>query len=293
MEDILWKVHERHVVPAMAAAVVSSQGLEKVAAVGTRKWGTDVGVTVDDLWHLGSNTKAITSTLAAILVDQGSLDWNSMVSEVFPELASAFHRDFREVSLVQLLSQVAAVPENMDYDALGQYGSVRDQRMRAVRSALCRKPCRIPGTEYQYSNLGYIIVGAMIERCSGMDWESAVVRHVFLPLGMSSAAFGGLGTPGQIDQPWGHKNGYPAKENGPDVDNPPVLGPAGRVHCTIQDWAKFIQDQLRGTRGDPALLPGACLPNAAHPSLRWALRPRMVGHQTGLGWRQATSPYGK
>jgi CubicO group peptidase (beta-lactamase class C family) len=275
MEDILWKVHERHVVPAMAAAVVSSQGLEKVAAVGTRKWGTDVGVTVDDLWHLGSNTKAITSTLAAILVDQGSLDWNSMVSEVFPELASAFHRDFREVSLVQLLSQVAAVPENMDYDALGQYGSVRDQRMRAVRSALCQKPCSIPGTECQYSNLGYIIVGAMIERCSGMDWESAVARHVFLPLGMSSAAFGGLGTPGQIDQPWGHKNGYPAKENGPDVDNPPVLGPSGRVHCTIQDWAKFIQDQLRGTRGDPALL-------QAH-AYQMLHTPHFGGHYA-LGW---------
>ncbi len=38
------------------------------------------------------------------------------------------------------------------------------------------------------------------------------------------------------------------------MDNPPVLSPAGRVHCTIQDWAKFITDQLRGARGEPALL---------------------------------------
>ena len=38
------------------------------------------------------------------------------------------------------------------------------------------------------------------------------------------------------------------------MDNPPVLSPAGRVHCTIQDWARFIADQLRGERGEPALL---------------------------------------
>jgi hypothetical protein len=42
------------------------------------------------------------------------------------------------------------------------------------------------------------------------------------------------------------------------MDNPPVLSPAGRVHCTIQDWAKFVADQLRGARGEKALLqPGS------------------------------------
>ncbi len=38
------------------------------------------------------------------------------------------------------------------------------------------------------------------------------------------------------------------------MDNPRVMGPAGRIHCTIPDWAGFIQDQLRGERGEPALL---------------------------------------
>ena len=43
-------------------------------------------------------------------------------------------------------------------------------------------------------------------------------------------------------------------ENGPSVDNPPVMGPAGRVHCTLQDWSCFVADQLRGARGAPAML---------------------------------------
>jgi D-alanyl-D-alanine carboxypeptidase len=79
--------------------------------------------------------------------------------------------------------------------------------------------------------------------------------EVFGPLDMKSVGFGGTGTPGQVDQPWGHyKDGQPVSGNGPSVDNPPVLSPAGRVHCTIQDWARFIADQLRGARGEPPLL---------------------------------------
>ena len=42
--------------------------------------------------------------------------------------------------------------------------------------------------------------------------------------------------------------------NGPTVDNRAVLGPAGTVHCSIEDWSKFIADQLRGARGERALL---------------------------------------
>jgi len=80
-------------------------------------------------------------------------------------------------------------------------------------------------------------------------------RYVFEPLGMTSAGFGGLGTPGTIDQPWGHlAKGKPVKGNGPDWDNPPVAGPAGRVHCSIQDWGRFVSDQLRGARGEAGLL---------------------------------------
>jgi hypothetical protein len=78
---------------------------------------------------------------------------------------------------------------------------------------------------------------------------------VFTPLGMTGCGFGGLGTPGTIDQPWPHTaNGQPTPLNGPYVDNAAVLGPAGTVHCSIADWSKFVADQLRGARGAGALL---------------------------------------
>jgi CubicO group peptidase (beta-lactamase class C family) len=254
-----------HKIPAIAAAAVTSKGIQKACAVGTRKRGTDVPVTLDDMWHLGSDGKIMTSTLAAILICQGKLKWTSTVSEVFPELADGFTADFKNATLLQLLSHRAGLPRDLDYQALTKHGSVREQRIEAVKEGLRLKPLGNPilstpalsgaGTPFLYSNLGYIIAGAMIERASGMDWESAMTMYVFDPLSMSSAGFGGFGTRGEIDQPWGHvSSGNPFPANGPDVDSPPVAGPAGRIHCTIQDWAKFIADQLRGARGEPALL---------------------------------------
>jgi hypothetical protein len=53
------------------------------------------------------------------------------------------------------------------------------------------------------------------------------------------------------------------------------MGPAGRVHCTIQDWAKFIQDQLRGARGEPALLTSASYQKLHSPPF---------GGEYALGW---------
>ncbi|RPI77084.1 MAG: class A beta-lactamase-related serine hydrolase, partial [Desulfobacteraceae bacterium] len=252
---MLEQVRQKHAVPAMAAAVITSKRLQKIATAGIRKWGTNVSVTQEDLWHLGSDTKIMTSTLAAILIEQGKLKWTSTVSEIFPELVDSFYPDNKQVSLLQLLSHRAGLPANLTYSKLLKYGTVQQQRIEAVKKGLSQKPLSAPGSEYLYSNLGYIIAGAMIERVTGISWEDALKKHIFLPLGMESAGFGGLGTPGQIDQPWGHKSsGKPFYTNGPLADNLPALGPSGAVHCSIQDWGKFIQDQLMGAREEGVLL---------------------------------------
>jgi len=257
LEEIIAEISQKYGVPAMAFAVVTDQGLQQAAAVGVRKWGDPTPVTLDDSWPLGSDTKIMTSALASILVDQGNLSWDSTVSEMFPDIAASIHPDFRSVTLLQLLSHRAGLPHDIDYDLLDQSASIQDQRVAVARMALYQEPTNTPGTVTQYSNIGYVIAGAMIERATGMDWESAIEQYLFSPLGMASPGFGGLGTPGMVDQPWGHYQSGPPRVccNGPAAAiNPLVLGPAGTVHCTIQDWAKFITDQLRGARDEPGFL---------------------------------------
>ena len=257
LEEIIAGISQEYGVPAMAAAVVTDQGLQQAAAVGVRKWGDPTPITLDDSWALGSDTKIMTSALASILVDQGKLGWDSTVSDMFPDIADSIDPDFKSVTLLQLLSHRAGLPHSLMGGQPNQSASIQDQRMAVARIALSEKPINTPGTETQYSNIGYVIAGAMIERATGMDWESAIEQYLFSPLGMASAGFGGLGTTGKIDQPWGHYQSDPPQVccNGPAAANNPLwVGPAGTVHCTIQDWSNFIADQLRGARGEPAFL---------------------------------------
>ena len=252
--NLLAPIREKYQVPAMAAALVTSKGLVTVGVVGTRKRGTDIPVTLKDQWHLGSDTKAMTATLVAKLVEQGRLKWETTVAEAFPELAAGFSAEACTITVLQLLSHHSGLKPNPDLVVYGGADGTKE-RLRVVKDELHKAPPHKPGTHYEYSNLGYSIVGAIIEKITGKSWEQAMRDEVFGPLGMRSVGFGGTGTPGQVDQPWGHyQNGQPVSGNGPSVDNPPVLSPAGRVHCTIQDWARFIADQLRGSEGKPALL---------------------------------------
>jgi CubicO group peptidase (beta-lactamase class C family) len=272
---ILKPIRQKFGVPAMAAALVTSDGIRFVGAVGVRKRGTEVPVALDDLWHLGSDGKAMTSTLIARLVERGQLKWDVTLAEIFPELAPQMNPDFKKVTLLQLLSHHAGLPPNLELaDNLGDDATAL--RLQAVREELVRKPRHKPGSIYEYSNLGYVIAGAVVDKVTGQSWEQAVSNEVFGPLQMKSAGFGGTGMPGQIDQPWPHTaDGEPTRENGPAMDNPPVMGPAGRIHCSIQDWAKFVQDQLSGDRGEPALL---------RPATYQKLHTPPCGGDYALGW---------
>jgi CubicO group peptidase (beta-lactamase class C family) len=107
-----------------------------------------------------------------------------------------------------------------------------------------KEPNQLNAGDYFYSNIGYVIAGTMAERITGQSWETLMKNRIFDPLGMSSAGFGPPGTIDQIDQPWGH-----SKSDGDwqpsQLDNPEEAGPAGTIHCSVEDWAKFISIYLK------------------------------------------------
>lgn len=106
------------------------------------------------------------------------------------------------------------------------------------------KPVAQPPGTFLYSNLGYAIAGHMGEAVSGKSWDILMEDLIFKPLGMSSAGFGPPDNRFH-SQPVGHtEDGKPVQGYG---DNPLMMGPAGTVHASIQDWAKFIILQLKET----------------------------------------------
>ncbi|MHC4656501.1 MAG: serine hydrolase domain-containing protein, partial [Planctomycetota bacterium] len=119
------------------------------------------------------------------------------------------------------------------------------------------EPRAKPGMKYIYSNAGYAIAGVIAEQAMNTPWETLMRTMLFNPLGMTTAGFGPMGTPGKIDQPLQHiidEGSTLYLEPNSLMDNPPAIGPAATVHCSIKDWAKFIIAHLKGARGTGDLL---------------------------------------
>jgi CubicO group peptidase (beta-lactamase class C family) len=234
--------------PGMIGAIVRGEELAAIGASGIRKIGSPEPIRPDDLVHLGSCTKAMTATMIGTLVDEQKLGWRTTLGEIFPDQASAIHPEYRRVTLSHLLSHRAGLPHDAPWWNLGRGQPVTQQRRTVLTRMLQGPPKDPPGTKYDYSNVGYVLAGLMAEQVTGTSWEELMIRRLFQPLGMTSAGFGPPGNPGQVDQPWGHRGGggelRPVRE-----DNPPVMGPAATVHCSVPDWAKFASLHLRGSVG--------------------------------------------
>lgn len=289
VKDILEPIRAKHDLPALAAAFVTKQGLDVAGAVGRRKAGADAPVAIDDLWHIGSDTKAMTAAMIGTLVEDGILKWEATIGEVFPELPDSAPAALKKADLLHLLSHRSGLPANLPWGLIRRTVSTREQRKAAMNAAAGLKIEAEPPAAFLYSNLGYVLAGAMAEKAADASWEELIRTRVFEPLGMTGAGFGGTGTPGQIDQPWPHTaDGAPFKTNGPEADNPPVIGPAGAVHCRLADWALFIADQLRGRGNGPSLLKKeTCLrlhtpPFSGDYALGWMALPGDAGDGTVL-----------
>jgi len=228
--------------PGAVAAIISSEGVLDIACAGVRKVWADVAFTCDNVVHLGSCTKAMTAAMLATLVADGTLSWEMKLTEAIPELKDIIHSDFQNITLWQLLTHRAGLPKNpVDWSAHTDK-EIIDRRLTILRDNLVLAASH-KIDEFYYSNFGYMIAACMAEKITGMSWEGLIKQRLFDPLDMSSAGFGAPNTHNQIDQPWGHSWEYSLFGNNwdPDqTDNPKALGPAGRVHCNIEDWAKFL-----------------------------------------------------
>lgn len=240
-------IRKKYDLPALAVVVVKDGRICERAAVGVRKLGDAAPVTTNDVFHIGSCTKSMTATVAAMLIEQGKLRWNTTIGEVFPEWKGKMNKQFEPVTVEQLLEHRGGVPGEPPSAAWKrawqEKGTPTQQRLEFIQTVLAQPPAAAPGTKMIYSNQGYAILGAMLEKITGRDYESLMAEKLFKPLHMDTAGFGPPGTTGEVDEPWGHTRKFlvtiPVQ-----LDNPPAISPAGRVHCSLDDLARFVMLHL-------------------------------------------------
>jgi CubicO group peptidase (beta-lactamase class C family) len=237
--------------PAMAAAAVGRHGLEWSGVRGVRMLGQTEPATLADRWHLGSNTKAMTAALYARLVDQGRMKRDATLADLFagaaidPSLAAVTADDLmnHRSGLLdrELITREVLIAGHADRRPL------REQRAAFAASTLAKALGGARG-EFAYSNAGYVLIGAAIERSLDQSWEEALTAEVFQPLGLSAAGFGAP----EGDHPRGHHSamgGVTLSVDPARGDNPAFMRPAGGAHMSVADYARWLRVWLNGGEG--------------------------------------------
>jgi CubicO group peptidase (beta-lactamase class C family) len=147
----------------------------------------------------------MTATLTALLIEEGKLNWNTTIADVFPELKGKMDKQYETVTVEQLLHHRGGVPGEPPgaawKRAWEEKGTPTQQRREFIEAVLSQPPEAAPGTKMIYSNQGYAIVGAMLEKLTGTNYEALITEKLFKPLHMDSAGFGPPGTTDKVDQP--------------------------------------------------------------------------------------------
>ena len=181
MTQALEDIRKKNDLPALALVVVKDGRICDRAAVGVRKQGDPTPVTTNDVFHIGSCTKSMTATLTAMMIEQGKLRWSTTIAEVFPELKGKMDKRYENVTVEQLLTHRGGVPGEPPSAAWkrawDEVGTPVQQRREFIEAVLVKPPEAAPGTKMIYSNQGYAIVGAMLEKIMGQPWETLIAER--------------------------------------------------------------------------------------------------------------------
>ena len=249
-------LRQRHHMPALAYAVISADSVLEENICGVTQAGTGRKAQLTDLFRLGSNTKAITAYLAATLVHEKQLSWDTRFFGLFPELKNGSNKAYRDVSLIGLLSFRAKLPAytyTWDEPHKGQFsGDEAHQRYELAQWFFAQQPV-IHKNGIACSNLGYVAAALMMEKATGQSYQQ-LVSHLLKTCNARCA----FGPPNSRDttQPWRHNSQLLPE---PPGDNYKLnwLEAAGNISMSLPDYIQFIQLDLAGLSGKNSSLPQA------------------------------------
>jgi CubicO group peptidase (beta-lactamase class C family) len=267
----------------IAAAVVTHGG-QRIMCHGHQGLGNDQPVSGQTLFEIGSITKIYTAILLAGLARDGVLAIDDPAAKHLPADFILPERDGRPITLADLATHTAGLPRFPPVGRpIGEFASL-DEFLKAQHEAIKTytlddlktwlrdfKLPRTPGSGWEYSNLGYTLLGLALSHRTDFSYEDLLKRRILDPLGLSGTRLGPPATP------IAHlAEGHDAKLNPVPPWDGGIFAPAGSLLSTVGDLAQFIR----------ALMPGSG--SALEPSARMLLetcRPAPeAGGQQALGW---------
>jgi len=286
------EMEARHI-PGLALAVVRGDSVVYARGYGFADLAHRVLATDSTAFVIASITKTFTAVAVLSLVEEGRVALDDPIGRRVADLPEAW----RGATVRQLLQHTSGINSFNAHDAppcpsgatLGPGYTTRD----ALAEVACLPLDFAPGTDWSYSDSGYLLLGLLLETVSGQTYEGPLENRIFAPLGMTSTRLldAGAVVP-RLARGYTWEDG--AFRNGPELIGAVEFSTGGLV-STVHDLARWA-----AALGSPRLLQAATWAEAWTPApvgeavygMGFALRPvegrRHVGH-TGGGPSAATT----
>jgi len=247
-------------VPAMAYAVITSDSIIEVGFCGFRKFRTRDSLRMQDRFDIGTNTAALTSYIAARLVESGKIDWTTKLLDVFPEFKSRCLPVYRNISLSDLLSNQTRLPLYATLDDWYKIPDFTGNTMSARRKNFTlfmieQKPYmeNVVSRKIEFSMAGYVVATSMLEKVAHKKWENLVNDYINDPLKMNCK----FGWPNLTDTAaaighWSQGNYFHSEDANTWVKPNALLYPAHDINMDLSDYIRFMQEMLRALKGEKA-----------------------------------------
>jgi len=240
--DELEQQRQTHHVAGMAIAVVKDDEVVLTHGFGIADIEEEVPVTPETIFAIGSATKAFTSALAGMLVDEGKMDWDDPVTEYLPyfqmDIASTNASD--EITLRDVLSHRTGFTRMGLLFASGQI-PIEEVLLDATGA----EPYVSFREKFYYSNVMYMSAGVAAGKEEGTDWDTLVAERIFEPLGMNSTTTSIT----EAENDSRLASGYLWDEDLQDYEYKPMrnvdnIGPSGSINSNVIDMAEWLRLQL-------------------------------------------------
>jgi CubicO group peptidase (beta-lactamase class C family) len=232
------------------AAVIVTKGGEVIFRKGYGLANLELRVSIEPhmVFRIGSITKQFTAVCILMLCQQGKLSLQDDITSFLPDYPTGG----RNVTIENLLSHTSGITDYTDKPEYTKFWR-EDVRIERIIDIFRNLPFEFePGEQFRYSNSGYILLGAVIEKISGMQYAEFLNKNIFMPLGMSHTRYD---NPDQIVP--GRVAGYQYKEN--KYLNAPYLSmtlphAAGALASSVDDLALWDTALSAGEIVKPEML---------------------------------------
>lgn len=242
---------EYYKIPGFTYSVIKEGEVVKEGASGFIYKGSNLKVKIENRFNIGSLTKGFTGLIAAKLVDDGVLSWDTNFFDIYPNWKSKSNSAYYSITLKDLLSMRAKIQPFthgvIDSKLPLSSKNPIDRRVEFGKYVLSLSP--VP--EKTYSNASFSLASIMLEKVSGKSWETMALQTA-KDIGIKID----FGRPNQKDiyQPWGHREDWfgnlnPVSPKEYSTNLPFVLAPEGDINMSISDMSKYVQVFIKGISG--------------------------------------------